>query len=371
MLIRRLLGAPWLIAAAASLVILLVAASAVAIRTVTSSTVTYCAVMNDAVGLFTGNDVTRRGVKIGSITGIHPDGGTAIVRFSVDADQKLPATVGAVSVAPSVLSVRQLSLIGDYPGGPALAPSRCIPLANTKTPVTIARSLESVSQVAAQLTTGGGPAEFTQVVASLQTLDRELGGTGPLIHSLITQLGAQADASFVSGLAEVGRLVDNTSSLVGGVADNFPLLTRLSAQGALFSSGLVPLFGEIERILHALPDTIRVVGSVLGRYQQFVFPGAQAVVPVARLIGAGFRNFGDLLGVVPPLIRAFTVTTDNRSFGVRVTYTPPATTIPATNPTLTCANINRIAPRQCSVVDAHTIRVDLISGVLRGIGAGR
>lgn len=83
------------------------------------------------------------------------------------------------------------------------------------------------------------------------------------------------------------------------------------------------------------------------------------------------RNFGDLLCIVPPLIRAFDVNFDQQSLGVRITYHPPSTRIPAKNPDLTCANINRIVPGQCHVLDPHTMQVDAISLALLLTGAAR
>ncbi|WP_296393882.1 MlaD family protein [Williamsia sp.] len=343
-MVRKVLGAKWLISATALVLAVIVGITSFALVTATTTSTSYCAVMNDAVGLFTGNDVTRRGVKVGTITGIRTQRDSAVVRFDIDAKQKLPDDVGAVSVSPSILAVRQLSLMGDYTGGATFTPSRCIPLDRTSTPVTITKSLESVANLSKEITTAGGPQQLADVLGSIQTLNTELGGTGPLINTLIKQLATPARSPFATGLAQVGSLIDNMSSLVGGLTDNWPLVAQFARTGAVFGSGAAPLFDLVARTLRALPVTLGVLAGVISRYQHFVFPGADAVVPIARLVGAGFRNFGDLLGIVPPLIRAFTIDLDDDTLGLRVRYTPPTTLIPARNPALTCANINRLAP---------------------------
>ncbi|VEH95235.1 Uncharacterised protein (plasmid) [Tsukamurella tyrosinosolvens] len=95
------------------------------------------------------------------------------------------------------------------------------------------------------------------------------------------------------------------------------------------------------------------------------------MIPASRLVSAGVRNWGDLLGFLPPLIDAFNVSFDQRTLGLKIVFTPPSTKMVARNPELTCANVNRIAPGQCKVVDPGHIDVDLISAVLRGTGAAR
>ena len=59
---------------------------------------------------------------------------------------------------------------------------------------------------------------------------------------------------------------------------------------------------------------------------------------------------------MPVIIRAFHVNFDQKTLGLRISYKPPRTQIPAKNPKLTCANVNRVSPGQCRVVGPNAWR---------------
>lgn len=332
----------------------------------------YCAEFDNAVGLFVGNEVTRRGVDIGRITAVETGPGTAIVRFTADGGQELPVDVKAATVAPSVIAVRQLALIGDETEGARLQPGECIPRTATNTPASISASLESISNVARELTTAGGPEQLRRVLQTAGHLDKELAGTGPTLNALIKQLAQPANTPMTGALADTARIIDNVSALSTGLADNWSFLedfiTRITGvMGPL----VLPTVDSVVRIIAALPDTLNVLTKVVSHYSHFIWPALDVVVPLARLVGAGMRNFGDVLGIVPVLIRAFDISFDQRSLGLRIRYTPPTTRIPAKNPEQTCANINRLAPGQCTVTDRNGMDIDAITLALMLTGAGR
>lgn len=371
-MLRKLLGSKWLISAGTLGLVAIIVATAVVVVRESTHTVSYCAEMSDAVGMFPGNAVTRRGVPTGTVQQIESVGDHAVVHFEVDSKEKLPADVSAVTVSQSIIAIRQLALIGDYTGGPSLAPSKCIGLDKTSTPVSIAKSLESISTLSQQLTTGGGPEQFQQVLHSVQTLNTEFSGAGPILNSIIKQLGVPSRTPIVGALGDLATVIDNVSDLTTGIAGNWHLLQQLmETANPLFNTVLNPLIDHLTRIANALPETINVAAKVLAHYQHFAWPALDVVVPIARLVGAGMRNFGDLLGIVPVLIRAFDVSYDDQSLGLRINYTPPTTRIPAKNPELTCANINRIFPGQCHVTDPGAMEVDAIRLALLLTGAAR
>lgn len=366
--VRKAIKSKWLVTGAVVVLIAVLAAGFWGYKQVTSSSKSYCAQMSDAVGMFDGNAVTRRGVKVGTVTSITPKGNMAIIKFTVDSDQKLPADVGAVTVSPSILAVRQLALMGDYHGGPTLPENGCIQLANTKTPVSIAQSLESVSKLSSQLTTDGGPQQLGQVLASMNTVNGELAGTGPVLNSIIKQLAVQPNTPIDGAMGDIGTLIDSLSGLTAGMAGNWGSGKQLVEAVVNGQAWIQPSLVDLKKIVLAVQPVISVLGSLIERYGHFIFPAVDAVVPMARVIGAGFRSFGDLLGIVPPLVRAFTVNFDQSTFGLSIKYTPPSTHVPAQNPVGTCANINRYFPGQCTVVDPHTMDVQAIRLALEMTG---
>ncbi|MGO3326406.1 MlaD family protein [Gordonia sp. (in: high G+C Gram-positive bacteria)] len=371
-MIAKILASRWLITAGAIAVVVAVSAGFLIADARSSRTAQYCAEFNDAIGLFDGNQVTRRGVPVGEITGVESAGGHAVVRFTVADDVQIPADAEAATVAPSVIAVRQLALLGDYDGGPELQRGHCVRLANTNTPASISESLQSLSDVAAELTTAGPLRETKQILSAMSNLDKALDGTGPLLNTIIKQLATPGNSPITGALDDTSRIIDSVSSLSTGLADNWPFLESFITQiSDVVKPLILPTVGSVSRIIGALPETLTVLSTVIDRYSHFVWPATDVVVPIARVVGNGMRNFGDILGIVPVLIRAFDISFDQRSLGLRIKYTPPTTRIPADDPARTCANINRYAPGQCTVTDPSGMDIDALTLALTLTGAAR
>ncbi|GAA3048996.1 hypothetical protein GCM10010528_30200 [Gordonia defluvii] len=369
---RKLAGSKWLMTGLVFATIAVVALGYLGFQRITVRTVSYCAELADSVGLFTGNAVTRRGVQIGTVRNVEAAAGVALVTFDVDADQRLPLDAQATSIPPSIIAVRQLAILGDDLGGATLPSGKCITREHTATPASISDALQSVTRLARQLTTDAAPDDQVKVMQSLSTVSREFTGVGPLINNLIKQLAVPARTPMAGALADMATALDHTSSLATGLADNWGVMQELM-DGVNRTTGplLVPLLQMLQRVAYALPEVLVSLTSLMKRYAHFAWPALDVVVPITRVIGAGFRNWGDLLGIVPVLIRAFHVSFDQKTLGLRVTYKPPRTQIPARDPKLTCANVNRYLPGQCKVVSPNAMELDALRAVMLFTGAGR
>ncbi|KXP08242.1 hypothetical protein AXK57_17435 [Tsukamurella pulmonis] len=371
LMISKAFGSKWLVTALAVTVVGSIIAAALYIsRTPDKPQARYCALMPDAIGLYVGNPVTRLGVPIGKITGIRPENAAARVEFSVDDDQSVTAGTGAVTVAASLIASRQLALIDDTrTDPPALGQGSC--LTSTKTPQSLSRSLSSLGDAASELTAGGGPEQAKQVQDSLTSLAKSVDGTGPDISGVIGNLAVLLQDPG-PGIGDVGRTIESFSSLTGGMTSNWsPLKQLLVTAPDGLADVIIPTARTTETLAEALIPLGKMLRDLISHYGHNLWPILDTVIPASRVVSAGVKNWGDLLGVFPPLIDAFTVSFDQRTLGLKVTYTPPSTKMVARNPELTCANINRIAPGQCRVVDPGHIDVDLISAILRGTGAAR
>ena len=352
-------------------------AVAVEVLAAARSVTVLCHVQPDAdtlgSGLALAQVLHRRGVPVGEITDVQTSpAGHAVVRFTASGDQKIPASTEAATVAPSVIAVRQLALIGDYDGGPELSPEKCITLTHTNTPASISESLQSLSEVAAELTTEGGLAESQQVLSAMANLDAALDGTGPLLNTLIKQLAEPGNSPINGALDDTARIIDSVSALSTGLASNWPFLESFITEiSGVVQPLILPTVDSVAGIIGALPETLNMLGNVVDNYSHFIWPALDVVVPVARLLGNGMRNFGDILGIVPVLLNSIDATFDQKNMGVRITYNPPTTRIPAKNPELTCRNINRYAPGQCTVTDPNGMEIDILSIALTMTGAAR
>jgi len=172
--------------------------------------------LDDAAGLFVGNDVGVLGVPVGRITAIEPRGDVVEVEMQLTTDRALPASVGAVVVSRSVATDRYVELTPAFAGGPRLEDGDRIPLARTRTPV-----------------------EFDEVLASLEGFSRGLSGRDGDARALRTLLAAGADAldgrgadahDTIVSLAEgAGALAEHRDDLTGTVRDLDELTAVLAA----------------------------------------------------------------------------------------------------------------------------------------------
>ncbi|ADG80744.1 Mammalian cell entry related domain protein OS=Tsukamurella paurometabola (strain ATCC 8368 / DSM / CCUG 35730 / CIP 100753 / JCM 10117 / KCTC 9821 / NBRC 16120 / NCIMB 702349 / NCTC 13040) OX=521096 GN=Tpau_4175 PE=4 SV=1 [Tsukamurella paurometabola] len=370
-MVRSALGSKWLISGiAVAIVIVLGLGGAWYLRGGTERSVTYCAQMPDAIGLYEGNPVTRRGVTVGKVTAVSAEGAKARVEMSVSANERIPASASAVTVAKSLIASRQLALIGDDNGGPTLQPGKCI--VDTKTPLSLTKSMEGVYRLTSQVTTGGGPEQTKQAQQALGALARETNGTGPQINGILNQLSSVLDNPG-PGMDDLARAFDALAPLTYGMTSNWGDIKSLfSNLPAYLVNVMLPLGSTVDALATTLLPLGKMLFNLVGQYGHMIFPVLDLAVPVTRLAAAGIRNYGDLMGILPPLISAFNVNYDQANARIKINYTPlPDTAFAAANPELTCTNVNRIAPGQCQVVGDGKIRVDVMSVVLRATGAAR
>ncbi|MDN4163045.1 MCE family protein [Nocardioides abyssi] len=179
------------------------------------STIRLTAELDDAAGLFVGNDVGVLGVPVGEITAIEPRGPVVEVELEVDGDTDLPASAGAVVVARSVATDRYLELTPAFADGPRMEDGDRIPLERTRTPVEFDEVLASLEGFSTGL--AGEDGEARALRRLLSSSAEALGGRGADANATIRELSAAA-----------GGLSDHREELVGAV-DGLDRLTALVA----------------------------------------------------------------------------------------------------------------------------------------------
>ncbi|MBC9731887.1 MCE family protein [Nocardioides marmotae] len=158
------------------------------------STLRLTAELDDAAGLFVGNDVGVLGVPVGEITAVTPRGDVVEVEMAVDAGTDLPASAGAVVVARSVATDRYLELTPAFADGPRMEDGDRIPLDRTRTPV-----------------------EFDEVLASLEGFSTGLAGEDGEARALRRLLSASAEALEGRG-ADANATVRELSAAARGLS---------------------------------------------------------------------------------------------------------------------------------------------------------
>jgi phospholipid/cholesterol/gamma-HCH transport system substrate-binding protein len=224
------------------------------------------------VGLYSGNDVRILGVKVGKIDSITPDGNQVKVVMSYDGSDKLPATVDAVVVEPSIVSDRFVQLTPGYSGGATLPNNAVLQNSRTRVPLELDKifgnlnsldvalgpqganrdgALSRLVEVGAKNLRGNGGhfnAAIKEFAAAISTLAGSRGDLFATVDNLqkFTTTLANNDGgvrTLNSNLAKVGGQLANERQDLGAALSN--LATALSAVNSFVSHNRTSLTGDI------------------------------------------------------------------------------------------------------------------------------
>lgn len=258
-------------------------------------------------GLFVGNDVGVLGVSIGSVTEIEPRGEVVDVTLEIDADQELPASVGAVIASRSVATDRYVEMTPAFAEGPPLEDGAVIPVERTAAPVEFDEVLETLTTFSDGLRGPDGNADTLNQL--LEVGAETLSGRGTQINATIEQF-AQAASSLSGNSDDLAGTIVNLDELTSTLASNQTtineFLTSVSDATDLFASeqdnigaSLVALSDALNAIARfsvdnraALAGTFRGLTDVL---QTLTAHRAQLEETV-EILPLTFRNIGDTVG---------------------------------------------------------------------------
>ncbi|MEV6556824.1 MlaD family protein [Nocardia sp. NPDC051756] len=229
---------------------------------------TVCAEFRDAVGLYPGNKVTMLGIQVGSVVDIEPRTEGVTVRLTVDRAVRLPANLGAVTIANSIVTDRRVELGPAYTGGGTFDYRTCIPQARTKTPV-----------------------GFSEAMRAVASLSEDLTGTP---HD--APLQAAAPDVLGDSLARIARQVDDSAVPLNGAIKNVSEVLGDSAAGANYlvgavlkelrkiSQGLDQGSDDLNFLLTAVTDATNIANRVIPDITAIMHDVGVWVPPIANLI---------------------------------------------------------------------------------------
>jgi phospholipid/cholesterol/gamma-HCH transport system substrate-binding protein len=248
-----------IVAAAAVVVIVLV--SVVLIVTSGPGSKQVTAYFTQAIGVYPGSSVEILGIKVGTIDSVQPEGTHVKVTMTVNGGVQVPASAGAVVVAPSVVSDRYIQLTPAYSGGPLLANDAVIPASRTATPLEIDQLYESLNKIEYDL----GPNGVNKNGALSDVLNtgaENLAGNGRNFNTLITQLSAA-----------MNTLSGSRGNLFGTV-NNLQLFTTTleqdNSQVQLAEQQLAQVTGFLANDRVNLGGALHELQVALGQVQAFI-----------------------------------------------------------------------------------------------------
>ncbi|MEU5263983.1 MCE family protein [Amycolatopsis sp. NPDC021455] len=212
------------------------------------------------VGLYAGSSVRVLGVPVGQVTDVTPEGDAVRVDMRVD-DVPLPADVGAVVVAPSLVSDRYVQLTPAYDSGPVLASGTVLPRERTATPVELDDLYSSLDKLSTALGPNGANKDGA-LSGVLDTAANTLKGNGASLNSTVGQL-AQLAKTLDGSKDDLFSTVQNLNSFTGALAQSDQQLNEFYRRVADVSQFLAADSNDVGAALQSL-------GGALGDVQQFV-----------------------------------------------------------------------------------------------------
>ncbi|MFG1641525.1 MCE family protein [Amycolatopsis sp. NPDC049252] len=212
------------------------------------------------VGLYAGSSVRVLGVPVGQVTDVTPQGDAVRVDMQVDAVQ-LPADVGAVVVAPSLVSDRYVQLTPAYDSGPVLATGTVLPRDRTATPVELDDLYSSLDKLSTALGPNGANQDGA-LSGVLDTAAKALQGNGASLNSTVGQLAGLAK-TLDGSKDDLFSTVQNLNSFTGALAQSDQQLNEFYGRVADVSRFLAEDSSDVGAALQSL-------GGALGDVQQFV-----------------------------------------------------------------------------------------------------
>lgn len=213
------------------------------------------------IGLYEENTVRVRGVDIGTIDKIEPEGERVKVVMSVDRTVEIPADAQALIVAPSLVSDRYVQFTPAYSGGPTLEDNAVIPQDRTAVPLETDELYETLIEVTETLGPRGANKEGA-LSRLLKTVAANFKGNGRALNVTINKLG-KASGTLEGNADDLFATVSNLAKLSKTVAASDTDLGE-------FQRRLADVSGFLASERQNLSSTVKLLGATLGKVRKFI-----------------------------------------------------------------------------------------------------
>lgn len=246
----------------------------------TTDATKYCAVMEDSVGLYPGNSVTRKGVPIGTVDAIERGPLSVTVRFKLDNGVYVPSDVGAVTRATSILADRSLELSGGDVSHGSLEPRQCIPLERSATAKNISEGLAALNTVARQTMDAGNGDTLARL---LQSASGQLEGNGHDLRSAISDF-AEAVRDSGSDMLTADEFVKGASSLMTTTVENWATIDAVLRHAPPVTRELTPMFEGMTPVLGGIGGLLQALLDVTTHLRGVVWNTLDTAASTVRLL---------------------------------------------------------------------------------------
>ncbi|MBN7303130.1 MCE family protein [Mycobacteroides abscessus subsp. bolletii] len=316
LMLRRVLASRGFISITGVLLAAAVVATGLAVYQWLDKKIGYCAIMPDAIGLYQGNDVLVRGVKVGTVTGIRPQGTGVRVDFDVDATYPLRGNAIAATVSDTIVADRHLAVQGS-PGDPWDS-GRCI--TQTVTPKSLTQMTNAVTTLATDLQAGTDPDQRRSIERALKGIDQATVGTGTQFNDNLMQLAASLRTPGVTA-AHIGALIDSVTQLSQSVANGWGNLREMLNGFAPILQLVNDIWGQVVAIVDTLTTILPWFNDITRSYGEPIMHLLEDVVPYIHWLAQdvpALENYSRLAPAISWALRKF-----GKAGRLAVNYFPP------------------------------------------------
>ncbi|MFJ9390459.1 MCE family protein [Nocardioides sp. NPDC101246] len=261
-------------------------------------------------GIYKGDDVTVRGVPVGSVTSVEPQKDQVKVTLDLDPDVHIPTDVKAAVIAQSLVAVRSIALGPVTAKGASLEDGDEIPISRTAIPV-----------------------EWDDIKDQLVSLSTALGPNGANRNGATSDL-VTAGAAFLDGTGEsLNQTIRNMSEAMSTLSDNsgdlFATVRNLQVfieaikgsdtQVRLFNERLATVSASLEEDSDALVGALKGLDRAFKEIDAFLVDNRDITVKTLRevrattsLLSENRQSVADLLQVAPSTVSNFYNILDTR-----------------------------------------------------------
>ena len=320
----------------------------------------YCAFMRDTIGLYVGNPVTQMGYPIGKVTAIQPGPEHVRVNFSVTEQRQLPSDVKAIIRSPSILADRSLELVGNYGGGPALAPAGCIALDHSLSPKTLSEVIGSADTFLKAISASGS----TNIADTVRGLDQLAHNNGAGAGRLLTTTSSLLDSPD-QAISDLGSIIRNVGDLTTTLKDIRDPLKEILMDARTTTGDVATALDGTARLagpngigtLGPLLESVAVIETRLGDETQITLDAVSAAV---RKTTPHANELASLFNGVPWWINTAANHFNAREFGTfNLAYRPPLFRVRTHDGLALCGAMNSAMPGSCADVNGQPYAVDI------------
>lgn len=269
-------------------------------------------------GLFTGGEVTYRGVPVGRVGEIRLAGGQVEAELRIEAGAPpIPADLEAVVANRSAVGEQYVDLRPRGGSGPFLADGSVIPRSRTTLPPPVEQVLTSLDDLARSV-----PTDALRTV--VDELDTALRGTGPDLQALLDAT-VEFVATATDHLPQTTRLLDDASTVLKTQLDHSAAIDSFADDAVLVAERLRASDGDLERLIAAAPGAAAEVSGVLRESGPNLGVVLANLLTTADVLVTRQGQLEQVLVSVPEAVSvgASAVRDGQASFGLALTFFEP------------------------------------------------